>query len=179
MNGDPLECKQGIEVGHIFKLGTKYSAAMDAVFMNENGKPEPFVMGCYGIGVSRVVAAAVEQYADERGIVWPVPLAPFEVAISCLKPKDGELLSAAESLYSDFLAAGADAMLDDRAVSPGVKFKDLELIGFPYAVIVGRDFKNSGQVEFRCRRTGEKRLMAGSEVVQVVMATLESERKGR
>ena len=179
VNGDPLECKQGIEVGHIFKLGTKYSEAMGAVFMNENGKPEPFVMGCYGIGVSRVVAAAVEQYADDRGIVWPVPLAPFEVAISCLKPKDEELLDAAESMYADFLAAGADAMLDERAVSPGVKFKDLELIGFPYAVIVGRDFKNSGQVEFRCRRTGEKRLMSRAEAIQSVLSALDTERKGR
>jgi prolyl-tRNA synthetase len=98
VSGEPLQCKKGIEVGHIFKLGTKYSAAMDAVFMNENGKPQPFVMGCYGIGVSRVVAAAVEQHADDRGIVWPVPLAPFEVAVSCLKPKDSDLLTAAESL---------------------------------------------------------------------------------
>jgi prolyl-tRNA synthetase len=179
VSGEPLECKKGIEVGHIFKLGTKYSAAMNAVFMDQNGKPQPFVMGCYGIGVSRVVAAAVEQYADERGIVWPVPLAPFEVAVSCLKPKDAELLAGAESIYEAFQDAGADVMLDDRLLSPGVKFKDLELIGFPYAVIVGRDFKNTGQVELRCRRTGEKSLVDSASVVAQVMSTLVSERLGR
>ena len=178
VTGEPLQCKKGIEAGHIFKLGTKYSASMDAVFMSENGKPQPFVMGCYGIGVSRVVAAAVEQYADERGIVWPVPLAPFEVAVACLKPKKAELMAGAETIYSAFTTAGADVMLDDRAVSPGVKFKDLELIGFPYAVIVGRDFENEGQVEVRCRRTGEKVLMHHEEAVSYVMERLSEERKG-
>lgn len=154
--GAPLEERRGIEVGHIFKLGTKYSAAMGANFMNNNGKPEPYVMGCYGIGVSRVAASAVEQNSDDLGIKWPVPLAPFEVAVGCLNVKKDDHLAGAAALYEGFQAAGVDVLLDDRRVSPGAKMKDLELMGFPFTVIVGRSFPKDGTVEIRDRHAEEQ-----------------------
>jgi prolyl-tRNA synthetase len=178
VDGQPLKMKKGIEAGHIFKLGTKYSAAMNATFMDETGKPQPLVMGCYGIGVSRVVAAAVEQYADEQGIVWPVPLAPFEAVVAVLKAKDEELVAAAEKLYEELKAAGIDVMFDERKMSPGAKMKDLELLGFPYVIIVGRDFASEGLVELRNRRSGEVEKVATSEVADRLLARLIEERKG-
>jgi len=170
-NGDPLMLKRGIEVGHIFQLGTKYSSAMGATFMAENGREQPFVMGCYGIGVSRVVAAAVEQNADEHGVVWPVPLAPFEVAIACLAPKDEELTRVAEDLYAQLCERQVDTMLDDRKMSPGAKLKDLELLGFPYAIIVGRAYRDEGKVELRNRREMSSELVS-PEVVADQLATI-------
>lgn len=176
--GEPLKLKKGIEAGHIFKLGTKYSAAMDATFMDPTGKPQPFVMGCYGIGVSRVVAAAVEQYADEQGIVWPVPLAPFEAVVAVLKAKDEDMVAAGEELYEGLKAAGIDAMLDERRMSPGAKMKDLELLGFPYVVLLGRDFATEGKVEFRTRSTGEVELVAASDVAGMLSERLTAQRSG-
>ncbi|MEE2830586.1 MAG: proline--tRNA ligase [Myxococcota bacterium] len=178
VSGEALKLKKGIEAGHIFKLGTKYSAAMDATFMDQQGKPQPFVMGCYGLGLSRVVAAAVEQHADDKGIVWPVPLAPFEAVVAILKPKDEELMAAGEALYNELVAAGVDTLLEDRAMSPGAKMKDLELLGFPYAVIVGRDFKGEGMVELKTRKGNLSELVKPEDVPAILLAALEQERRG-
>ncbi len=154
--GAPLIERRGIEVGHIFKLGTKYSAAMGAVFTDTNGKPQPFVMGCYGIGVSRVAAAAVEQRSDEKGIVWPIPIAPFEVAVAPLKVQDDAQREAAESLYAALQGAGVDVLLDDRKLGAGAKLKDLELMGFSVLVVVGRGISTDGTVEVRNRTAGDE-----------------------
>ncbi len=177
--GAPLIERRGIEVGHIFKLGTKYSAAMDAVFANQDGKPAPFVMGCYGIGVSRVAAAAVEQRADERGICWPIPIAPFEVAVAPLKVQDAAQMEAAESLYADLAAAGVDVLLDDRKLGAGAKLKDLELMGFSILVVVGRGIAKDGTVEVRNRTTGDEKVeMAVGDVVAAVSAMVKAGRRG-
>ncbi len=155
---------RGIEVGHIFKLGTKYSKAMDATFIAENGKPEPFVMGCYGIGVSRTAAAAVEQNHDESGIVWPRPIAPFEVVVALLDAKRQDQVDLAEAIYGELRAAGVDVCFDDRKMSPGAKFKDLDLLGFPVRVVVGRR-ADEGIVEYSIRKTGDKEDLAREEVM--------------
>ncbi|TNE90757.1 MAG: proline--tRNA ligase [Deltaproteobacteria bacterium] len=176
--GRPLELYRGIEVGHIFKLGTKYSAPMGATFIGENGKPQPFVMGCYGIGVSRVAASAVEQYADDKGIVWPVPIAPFEAIVTCLNPKKEELASTSERVYEALKSRGIEVMLDDRKMGPGAKLKDAELLGFPYAVVVGRSWETEQQLEVRNRRTGESETLGLDEAIDRVVAAIEAERPG-
>jgi len=175
--GEPLKLEKGIEAGHIFKLGTEYTSAMSATFMDVTGKPQPMVMGCYGIGVSRCVAAAVEQHADDKGIVWPVPLAPFEAVVAVLKPKNEEAMAAAEAVYGTLQAEGIDVMLDDRPLSPGAKFKDLELMGFPYVIVVGRDWAED-QVEFRARATGESATVATDVAVASVLERVRAERRG-
>jgi prolyl-tRNA synthetase len=157
--GDPapdgkgtLEICRGIEVGHIFQLRTKYSEAMGASFLDEAGKSQVMEMGCYGIGVSRIVAAAIEQGNDERGIVWPLPMAPFEVAIAPIGyRKNAEVKAAAERLHDELEAAGFDVLLDDRDERPGVMFADLELIGVPYRITVGERGLKEGKVEFQAR----------------------------
>lgn len=176
--GEPLALRKGIEAGHIFKLGSVYSSAMGATFMAENGKPAPFVMGCYGIGVSRIAAAAVEQFADERGIVWPVPIAPFEVAVACLSAKDDELVAAAEQVAADLEAQGLEVMLDDRKLSAGAKMKDLELIGIPYLVLIGRTWKNEGKAEVRNRRADTTENLTPDELTSSLVAQIRSEREG-
>lgn len=170
VRGEPLQLRRGIEVGHIFKLGTKYSAAMEARFLADDGQLRPFQMGCFGIGVSRVAAAAVEQFADDKGIVWPPPIALFEVAVACLTGKDPELVQAAEDIYEGLCAAGIDALLDDRPLSPGAKMTDLEMLGFPYAVLIGRSWKNEGRAEVRDRRSDSVELI---EPERLVVALLE------
>ncbi|MCO4773571.1 MAG: proline--tRNA ligase [Deltaproteobacteria bacterium] len=165
IDGEPLQLRRGIEVGHIFKLGTKYSAAMGATFMDPSGREKPFVMGCYGIGVSRIAASAVEQYSDDKGVVWPVPIAPFEVVVAALNSKDEALGKVAEGFYDELKAAGIDALLDDRKLSPGARLKDLELLGFPFAVILGRSFTKEGKVEVRTRQGNEAELMDPADVV--------------
>ena len=175
--GEPLKLKRGIEAGHIFKLGTKYSAAMGATFMDVTGKPQPLVMGCYGIGVSRVVAAAVEQKADDKGIVWPLPLAPYEVAVAVLKPKDAELMGAGEEIYETLEKCGMEVILDDRLMSPGAKMRDLELLGFPWVVIVGRDFKGRGQVELKTRAGSLSETIDAVDVVQEIVDRANAERR--
>ena len=165
VHGDPLTLRRGIEAGHIFKLGTKYSAAMGATFMDENGRERPFVMGCYGIGVSRVAAAAVEQYSDDKGIVWPVPIAPFEAVVTSLNAKNEDTNAVANELYEALGEAGIDVLLDDRKLSPGAKLKDLELLGFPYAVVIGRSFTKEGKVEVRTRAGNGVDLLSPDEAV--------------
>jgi len=165
--GAALQAARGIEVGHIFKLGTKYSAAMEATFIGENGKPQPFVMGCYGIGVSRIVAAAVEQSHDEAGIIWPMPLAPWQVHLLQLNRKDETQTQVAETLYTALQDAGFEVLYDDRKMSPGVKFKDADLLGLPLRVVAGRTAKD-GQVEFSERAGGERVLVAVDDVVDEI-----------
>ena len=153
--GGALQLTEGIEVGHVFKLGTKYSEAMSAVFQDSEGRELPFVMGCYGIGVSRVVAAAIEQNHDDNGIVFPVPLAPYQVIVLNLGVNEPAVTEAAEKLYEELKAAGIDALLDDRDERPGSKFKDADLLGIPFRVTVGKSFATRGVFELRNRRTGE------------------------
>lgn len=160
----PLKETRGIEVGHIFKLGTKYSTAMSATFSGENGKPTPFVMGCYGIGVSRTAASAVEQNHDDRGILWPRPIAPFEVVVAVLDVKKSEQVELAKSLYDELRGAGVDVCFDDRKMSPGAKFKDLDLLGFPLRVVVGRR-ASDGVVEFSERASDNKEEIESGDVL--------------
>ncbi len=171
VSGEPLEEARGIEVGHIFKLGTKYSSAMGATFMDQGGKPQPFVMGCYGIGVSRTPAAAVEQHHDEKGIVWPVAIAPFACVVAMLDHKRNEQQELAARLYDELRSAGVDVCLDDRAMSPGAKFKDHELIGIPVQVFVGRK-AGEGTVELLVRRGLAKQECAAGDVRAKVLAAL-------
>ncbi len=157
--GRPVELKRGIEVGHIFKLGTKYSESMRAVFLDENGKERPMIMGCYGIGVSRVVAACIEQNFDEGGIMFPPPLAPFDVHLIGLDPKNAEVAAKADALDADLAALGLETLYDDRDERPGVKFKDADLIGLPAQVVVGGKSLARGEVEVKNRRTGVKSVL--------------------
>ena len=155
--GDPspdgqgqLAIERGIEIGHIFYLGTKYSAAMNATFLDEDGKPKPFQMGCYGIGITRLPAAAIEQNHDARGIIWPDAIAPFTVVICPVGMDRSEAVrQAAESLHAELLAAGVDVILDDRGERPGVMFADWELIGVPHRVTIGERGLKEGLVEYQ------------------------------
>jgi prolyl-tRNA synthetase len=152
--GGELELTRGIEVGHIFKLGTKYSEAMRATFLDQDGRERFFIMGCYGIGVSRTIAAAIEQNHDKDGMVFPLPIAPFQVVILNLSPKDEEITRAAGFLYDDLRQQGFEVLLDDRDERPGSKFKDADLIGIPFRVTVGKKLAQEGVVEVRYRLDG-------------------------
>ena len=154
--GQPLEIKRGIEVGHIFKLGTKYSEALRATFLDENGKERIIVMGCYGIGVSRVVAACIEQNFDENGIKFPPQLAPYDVQIVCLDPKDADVAGKCDAIEAFLEGMGLECLYDDREERPGVKFKDADLIGLPVQITVGGKGLKNGVIEVKNRRTGEK-----------------------
>ncbi|MBG3877383.1 proline--tRNA ligase [Desulfovibrio oxamicus] len=154
--GQPIELTRGIEVGHVFKLGTKYSEPLKCTFLDEDGKEKVMVMGCYGIGVSRVVASCIEQNHDADGIVFPPPIAPFEAVLCCLDPKNGETLGKAEEFYAELKAQGVDVILDDRDERPGVKFKDADLVGMPLQLVIGGKGLARGIVEAKDRRTGEK-----------------------
>jgi len=173
-----LEAARGIEVGHIFQLGRKYSEALDARFTNESGTEETLWMGCYGIGVSRLAQAAVEQHHDGDGIRWPVSIAPFEVIVVIASAQDPQQVSLAERLYSELGAAGVDVLLDDRPERAGVKFKDADLIGIPWRLVVGRGAA-SGQVELveRCDPTSRRELGA-EEAVALLRAKLPEQRHG-
>mgnify|MGYP006098027811 FL=1 len=160
VEGDPSPCghgeieiKRGIEVGHIFQLGDKYSRAMNATVLNENGKAQFMQMGCYGIGITRVVAACIEQNFDDKGIMWPLALAPFEIALIPLNYEKSEAVrTATDKLYNELKMAGIDVIMDDRAMRPGVKFADAELIGLPHRVVIGDRGLDSGTLEYRDRR---------------------------
>jgi prolyl-tRNA synthetase len=168
--GGSLALTEGIEVGHIFKLGTKYSKAMDATFQDADGVEKPFVMGCYGIGVSRVVAAAIEQNHDRNGIIFPLPLAPFQVIVLNLGLKDEAVSRAAEELYQALLGEGVEVLYDDRDERPGSKFKDADLIGIPFRVTVGKTYASEGQVELRHRATGETTLVPFADAAGTISA---------
>lgn len=150
-----LAFARGIEVGHVFKLGTKYSKALRAVYLDKNGKEQVMIMGCYGIGITRTVAAAIEQYHDEDGIIWPVPIAPFHVIITPVNINEDALCQVAEDLYQNLTAQGVEVLLDDRDERAGVKFKDADLIGIPYRVTIGPKKLAEGKVEIKNRKTGE------------------------
>jgi prolyl-tRNA synthetase len=172
--GDPspdgqgtLEIKRGIEVGHIFQLGTKYSEAMNLKVLGEQGKPITLIMGCYGIGVSRVVAAAIEQNYDDRGIIWPDALAPFQIAIVPMKYENEAVKLATDQLYAQLSAAGYDVLLDDRdkKTSPGVKFADMELIGIPHRIVVSDRGLGEGTLEYKGRRDSETQAVAVDDIL--------------
>ncbi|MFT6494244.1 MAG: prolyl-tRNA synthetase [Cycloclasticus pugetii] len=147
-----LTIARGIEVGHIFQLGTKYSEAMNASVLNENGKNQVMTMGCYGIGITRVIAAAIEQNHDDKGIIWPAALAPFQVALLPMNMHKSERLkAAAEKLYLELKEAGFDVLFDDRKVRPGFMFSDMELIGIPHRIVLGDKGLDNGMVEYRAR----------------------------
>ena len=152
--GAPVKMTHGIEVGQVFKLGTKYSEALGATFLDENGKEKPLIMGCYGIGVSRTMAAAIEQFHDENGIIWPVAIAPFEVVIVPINAKDEAQMQVAEKLYVDMKNAGIDVLLDDRKDRAGVKFKDADLIGYPVRITVSPKLLDENEVEIKVRKDG-------------------------
>lgn len=164
--GGELGQIEGIEVGHIFKLGTVYSSSMRAVFQDQDGQEKPMIMGCYGIGVSRIVAAAIEQNHDENGIVFPVAIAPVQVIVLNLGLKDEVITAAAEQLYAQLQARGVDVLLDDRDERPGSKFKDADLLGIPFRVTVGARLAKDGVVEIRQRRDGQTVELAPEEVVE-------------
>ncbi|MDY6914597.1 MAG: proline--tRNA ligase [Planctomycetota bacterium] len=153
--GKPLEFSRGIEVGHVFKLGTKYSKQLGATFLDEAGKEQPCIMGCYGIGINRIIAAAIETGHDDAGCMLPISIAPFEVLVIPLNNDKPEVCDAAERIYDELAAAGAEVLLDDRDVRPGVKFKDADLVGIPLRVVVGERGLKEGKVELK-RRTDEK-----------------------
>ena len=170
--GGELERYRGSEVGHIFKLGSKYSETMGCTYLNERGQPNPMIMGCYGLGIGRTVAAAVEQNHDDDGIIWPRPLAPFEVLLIALNPQDEEVCRVADGLYDDLRAKGLDVLYDDRKERPGVKFKDADLIGVPVRVVVGKKGLANGEIELSARRDRERVMAAPGEVITKVETML-------
>lgn len=180
VEGDPspdgkgtLQIKRGIEVGHIFQLGTKYSDAMKASVQGEDGRNQMLTMGCYGIGITRVVAAAIEQNHDERGIIWPAALAPFEVAILPMNMhKSFRVKQVAEELYHTLRAKGIDVILDDRKERPGVMFADMELIGVPHTIVIGDRNLDNQEIEYKARRAGEKEMIKQSEIVDFLVKAL-------
>lgn len=152
----PIEIRRGIEVGHIFQLGDKYSQALGARVLDEDGREQVVTMGCYGIGVSRVVAAAIEQNSDERGICWPTAIAPFDIALCPIGAKKSQRVrEAAEKLHDDLQAAGFEVLLDDRGQRPGVMFADMELIGIPHRIVIGERGLDAGELEYQDRRDPE------------------------
>jgi len=176
--GRPLGTWRGIEVGQIFKLGTKYSRIMKATFLDEEGKEHPFVMGCYGIGVTRTVAAAIEQHNDKDGISWPISIAPFEVHVLPTNIADPDLREAAETIYSGLLDEGIQVLLDDRDERPGNKFKDADLVGTPIRVTVGEKSLKEGKVEIRMRRSGEvTKIEKGDAVARIAEVVREEKKK--
>ena len=167
--GQPLEIMRGVEVGHIFKLGTKYSESMGATFLDQNGKSQPIIMGCYGIGVERTVAAVIEQHHDENGIIWPLAIAPYHVVVVPVNVKKEEHLENAEKIYKELEAAGVEVLLDDRNERAGFKFKDSDLLGIPMRITVGKDIVD-GKVEFKLRKEADKEIISVNEVLDRVKA---------
>ena len=166
--GKPLKVTRGIEVGNIFQLGTKYSKPMNAVYLDAEGKTKPYIMGCYGIGISRTAAAAVEAHHDDWGIKWPLAIAPYHVTIVPVSTKDELQMTTANKIYEELLANGVEAVIDDRDERPGVKFKDADLIGFPFRITVGKTI-SEGNVEFVTRATGEKVAMKPEVAIKQVI----------
>ena len=169
--GKPLKVTRGIEVGNIFQLGTKYSKPMNAVYLDKNGKAQPYVMGCYGIGISRTAAAAVEAHYDEHGIKWPLAIAPYHVVVIPVSTKDEQQMKVANDIYETLKKHGAEVVLDDRDERAGVKFKDADLIGFPYQIIVGKSI-SEGNVEFKVRETNDKTAMKPEEAAEIVITAV-------
>jgi prolyl-tRNA synthetase len=181
IEGDPspagkgqIRLARGIEVGHIFQLGTKYSESMNAVVLGEDGKSHVMLMGCYGIGVSRIVAAAIEQNHDEHGICWPEPIAPFQIALLPMNAKKSHRVrEAAERLYQELKEAGVEVLLDDRNVRPGVMFNDIELIGIPHRVVIGERGLDEGTLEYRKRTDSENEEIPLDGALDTILSRLE------
>ena len=172
-DGEPLKIRRAIEVGHVFKLGTKYSEALDASFLDENGKAQPPVMGCYGLGVTRTLQAIIEYSNDENGIIWPKSVAPWQVCITALDVEaDGEVMQTAVSIYQELIDAGHDVILDDRELRPGFKFKDSELVGFPVRIGIGAKSLKEGNVEFTIRAGGAREAVPVADAVNRAKAAL-------
>lgn len=171
--GKPLKVTRGIEVGNIFQLGTKYSKPMNAVYLDQNGKAQPYVMGCYGIGISRTAAAAVEAHYDESGIKWPLAIAPYHAIVIPVSTKDETQMKVAEDIYKTLIKHGVEAVIDDRDERPGVKFKDADLIGFPYRITVGKTI-SEGLVEFKARETGDIMTIKPEDAAETVISAVHS-----
>jgi prolyl-tRNA synthetase len=167
--GSPLKFARGIEVGHVFKLGTKYSKAMKAIYLDKNGKEQYMVMGCYGIGIGRTVAAAIEQNYDENGIIWPLPIAPYHVIITPVNVNDEPIRRVSEDLYKSLSEKGIDVILDDRDERAGVKFKDADLIGIPLRVTIGHKSLAEGRIEIKIRASGEVNSLAIDRVDEFIV----------
>ena len=179
-DGKKLLFRRGIEVGQVFKLGTKYSAKLRATFLDENGKDQPCMMGCYGIGVNRIMASAIETGNDDNGIIWPISIAPFEVLVTCVNHNDAEVMQTAEQIYQQLRKEDVDVLLDDRSERGGVKFKDADLIGVPIRITVGKRGLADGVVEIKLRRDEDKEIIPpdqaatrARELVQTLYAELE------
>ena len=173
--GHPLKKARGIEVGQVFQLGTKYSDALNAVYNDEEGQIKSIYMGCYGVGVSRTLAAAIEQNHDENGIIWPVSIAPYHVVVIPVSDKNPDMVAIAQGIYEEITGLGLEVVLDDRSERAGVKFKDADLIGYPYSITVGRDTIEKGTVDVKCRKTGEQAAVSVNEVAQYVYSVISSE----
>ncbi|MDQ7093372.1 proline--tRNA ligase [Desulfosporosinus sp. PR] len=174
--GTPLKEARGIEVGQVFKLGTKYSKALGATFLDENGIEKPCVMGCYGVGVSRTMAAAIEQNYDDLGITWPIPIAPYHCILVPISTKDAQVVETAERLYQELQNLGVEVILDDRDERAGVKFKDADLVGYPLRITIGSKTLANGQVELKERKGGETKLVpveeAAARVKEIIKKAL-------
>ncbi len=173
--GATLTLKEGIEVGHVFKLGTGYSESMNAVFQDADGQDKHMVMGCYGIGVSRIVAAAIEQNHDENGMIFPMALAPVQVVLLNLGLKDAEITAAAESLYKDMQSQGVEVLFDDRDERPGFKFKDADLLGIPLRITVGKRLTKDGVIELRQRKDGTTEELSPEKIIERVLELIQTE----
>lgn len=173
--GQKLDSARGIEVGQIFKLGTKYSEALGATYLDENGKTQVIHMGCYGVGVSRTMAATVEQNHDENGMIWPKSIAPYHVVVVPISAKDEKQMAIAEQIYTDLQKRGVEVMLDDRNERPGVKFKDADLIGYPLRITVGKKAVEEQIVEYKLRTAAENEIVAVGEVVEKAVSYIFSE----
>lgn len=176
-SGSPLWLRTAIEVGHVFKLGTKYSDAMQATFLTREGRPQPFIMGCYGIGLNRIMAAAIEAHHDAQGIAWPISIAPFEALVVALDPNDPAVMEAATQLHDELARQGVDVLLDDRDERAGFKFKDADLIGIPVRVIVGKKGLAEGVVELSLRRGPTKESVPRLQAIERALAVIQSERR--
>jgi prolyl-tRNA synthetase len=169
--------RHAIEAGHVFKLGTKYSEALGAKFLDASEQQHPIIMGCYGIGINRIIASLIETNYDENGIIWPVALAPYEVLVVPLKASDEATMKIAERLHDELSAAGIDVLMDDRDQRPGVKFKDADLIGIPLRVVVGERGLKQGQLEAKWRWDAESQMIDAATAVMTITDWIRQERQ--
>jgi prolyl-tRNA synthetase len=172
--GKPLEKTNTIEVGHIFQLGTKYTAALGANFLGADGQSRPIIMGCYGIGVSRLISTIIEQNHDEQGIIWPEEITPYDIMVIPLDVTNSQIMEKANALYSQFIAQGLSVLMDDRDERAGVKFKDAELIGVPLQVIIGKDTLKNNTLELKCRKDKAKIVDAPETVLAEIKKRISS-----
>ena len=167
-----VSLKRAIELGHVFKLGTRYTKALGADFLDKNGKEHPIIMGCYGIGINRIIAAVIEKYNDEKGIIWPKTISPYNVIIIPLKIADKKIASTAKEIYEQLQKKNVDCLLDDRDISAGVKFNDADLIGIPLQVIIGPNTIKSNKLELKLRGKGAKKEVKISEAIKSISSLL-------